>query len=523
MAYKALYREWRPLSFNDVVEQVHVTRTLKKSVMANRIAHAYLFTGTRGTGKTSMALIFARAINCLNPKNGNPCNKCSNCMGILNHTILDVIEIDAASNNSVENVRTIRKEVMYTPSVAKFKVYIIDEVHMLSPGAFNALLKTLEEPPSHVVFILATTEPHKLPATILSRCQRYDFHRITVDGINQRLNMIIKDTGVVLEEKASKMIARIADGALRNAISLLDQCLALDEKIITVKDVLECAGIPNDLAMEKLALAIFKKNIAKVLEITGKILMEGKSPSQLLQSVLYYYRNLLICKSVTNPEEYIECTVDDLLRMKRLVENINVDLLTYVIKELSMADALLKRISQPKTYLEVVLINITTMNLSQLEDTSLLERITSLERKVNNLKQANVIPKELPPVVAKKENSKETQKSHIQKKVESIDFTQVIKVLTDDNKVDVYPYLLGSYAIINGEELLVAVTSEFNKNMILDSKDNLITLIKAIKLITGNQYIVHLKVDDNKSNNNSFEDMTKKVAKELGATVNFED
>ncbi len=523
MAYKVLYREWRPLSFNDVVEQEHVTRTLKKSVMASRIAHAYLFTGTRGTGKTSMALIFARAINCLNPKNGNPCNKCSNCIGILNHTILDVIEIDAASNNSVENVRTIREEIMYTPSVTKFKVYIIDEVHMLSPGAFNALLKTLEEPPSHVVFILATTEPHKLPATILSRCQRYDFHRITVDGINQRLNKIIENTGVVLEEKASKMIARIADGALRNAISLLDQCLALDEKTITVKDVLECAGIPNDLAMEKLALAIFEKNIAKVLEITGKILMEGKSPSQLLQSILYYYRNLLICKSVTNPEEYIECTTEDLLRMKRLVSKVDVDILTYVIKELSIADALLKRISQPKTYLEVVLINITTMNLSQLEDTSLLERITSLERKVNNLKQAKVTPKELPPIVAKKVKPKETQKSHIQKKVESLDFSQVIKILTDDNKVDVYPYLLGSHTVINGEELQVIVTSEFNKNMILDSKDNLKTLIKAIKQITGNQYIVHLKVGDKEPNNNSFEDMTKKVAKELGATVNFED
>lgn len=523
MAYKALYREWRPLSFNDVVEQEHVTRTLKKSVMANRIAHAYLFTGTRGTGKTSMALIFARAINCLDPKNGNPCNKCSNCTGILNHTILDVIEIDAASNNSVENIRTIREEVMYTPSVAKFKVYIIDEVHMLSPGAFNALLKTLEEPPSHIVFILATTEPHKLPATILSRCQRYDFHRITVEGINQRLNKIIGTSGVILEEKASKMISRIADGALRNAISLLDQCLALDEKTITVKDVLECAGIPNDLAMEKLALAIFEKNISKVLEITGKIIMEGKSPSQLLQSILYYYRNLLICKSVTQPEEYIECTLDDLQRMKRLVSQIETNLLTYIIKELSVADALLKRISQPKTYLEVVLINITTMNLSQLEDTSLLERITSLERKVNNLKQIQVAPKELPPVVIKKEKPKEKQKSNIQKNIETLDFSQVIKVLVDDNKVDVYPYLLGSKVIINGEELQVFVTSKFNKNMILDSKDNLKTLIKAIKLVTGNQYIVHLKVETDEIDTNTFEDNTLRAAKELGVTVNFED
>jgi len=536
MTHKALYREWRPLSFNDVVEQDHVTKTLKKSVMANRVAHAYLFTGTRGTGKTSMALILARAINCLNPQNGNPCNKCEICTGILSHTILDVIEIDAASNNSVENIRTIREEVMYTPSVAKFKVYIIDEVHMLSTGAFNALLKTLEEPPSHVIFILATTEPHKLPATILSRCQRYDFHRISVQGITDRLNKILKDSGFSIEKKASKMIARIADGALRNAINLLDQCISLDEKIITVNTVLECAGIPNDLAMEKLAQAIFNQNVSKVLEIVSKVLMEGKSSSQLLQSILYYFRNLLICKNISNPEEYIECTIDDLNKMKIMVTDISSDMIAYIIKELSKADSVIKKASQPRTYLEVVLINICTLNISRITEISMLERISALERKINNIKQAKPIEKNPLPVFneAKKEIPKQkeiTSPTKINKKdsLQSIDFEKVIKVLRDENYIEIYPYLLGSNATIKAEILTIYVTSTFNKDMIINNKNNISHISEIVKKVTGNTYTINfaLILDDNETSNNtndaSFEALSKMMADELGTKIEFED
>jgi DNA polymerase-3 subunit gamma/tau len=227
MSYTALYREWRPLVFEDVVEQEHIVKTLKYSVTAGRIAHAYLFCGTRGTGKTTMAHILSRAINCLNPQNGDPCNECEVCKGILEGSILDVLEIDAASNNSVDNVREIRDEVIYAPSTARYKVYIIDEVHMLSTGAFNALLKTLEEPPSHVVFILATTEPHKLPATILSRCQRFDFRKISVEGIVQRLDKVAHANGITFEKEALRLISRLADGALRDALSIMDQCMSL--------------------------------------------------------------------------------------------------------------------------------------------------------------------------------------------------------------------------------------------------------------------------------------------------------
>jgi len=536
MSHKALYREWRPLSFNDVVEQDHVTKTLKKSVMANRVAHAYLFTGTRGTGKTSMALILARAVNCLNPQNGNPCNKCEICTGILSHTILDVIEIDAASNNSVENIRTIREEVMYTPSVTKFKVYIIDEVHMLSTGAFNALLKTLEEPPSHVIFILATTEPHKLPATILSRCQRYDFHRISVEGITNRLNEILKDSEFAIEEKASKMIARISDGALRNAINLLDQCISLDEKTITVSTVLECAGIPTDLAMEKLAKALLNQNVSKVLEIVSKVLMEGKSSSQLLQSILYYFRNLLICKTINNPEEYIESTSDDLNKMQIIVSDISSDMLSYIIKELSKADSIIKKASQPRTYLEVVLINICTLNISKMTEISMLERISALERKINNIKQAKPIEKKpLPPFNEKKEVTEKPKstpsptKSLKKDSVQSIDFEKIIEILRDENYIEIYPYLLDSKATIKAQTLTIYVTSTFNKDMIINNKNSITHIHEIIKKVTGNDYTINfaLILDDNTTSSNtedmSFEDLSKMIANELGAKIEFED
>jgi len=233
MAYQALYRKWSPLTFDDVIGQSHITQTLVNEIVHNRIAHAYLFCGTRGTGKTSTAKIFSRAINCLNNHNGNPCNECEICKGILDGSNMDVVEIDAASNNGVDNIREIRDEVAYAPSKSKYKVYIIDEVHMLSSGAFNALLKTLEEPPSHVIFILATTESHKIPATILSRCQRFDFKRISTDDVVNRLKQIIQKDHINIDDKGLRLIARVSDGSMRDALSILDQCIAFGEQTIT--------------------------------------------------------------------------------------------------------------------------------------------------------------------------------------------------------------------------------------------------------------------------------------------------
>jgi DNA polymerase-3 subunit gamma/tau len=319
MSYIALYRKWRPLVFEDVVEQEHVVKTLKNAVKSARIAHAYLFCGTRGTGKTSMAKIFSRAINCLNPRDGDPCNECDICRGILSGSLLDVIEIDAASNNSVDNIRDIRDEVIYTPSSAKYKVYIIDEVHMLSSGAFNALLKTLEEPPSHAVFILATTEPHKLPATILSRCQRFDFRRIPIESIMGRLDRIAEASGVSLHKEASKLIAKMADGALRDAISILDQCMAVGAKEVSYEDVLTVVGIVNDTFISEIVDAINSKDINHILKMVEKLVMDGKDISKFVSDLVLYYRNLLICKITDKPEEIIDVTPDAVENMKRRV------------------------------------------------------------------------------------------------------------------------------------------------------------------------------------------------------------
>jgi len=356
--YIALYRKWRPLVFEDVVEQDHVVRSLKYSVTTGRIAHAYLFCGTRGTGKTTMAHILSRAINCLSPINGDPCNSCEICKEILSGSSTDVLEIDAASNNSVDNVREIRDEVVYAPSHAKYKVYIIDEVHMLSTGAFNALLKTLEEPPSHVVFILATTEPHKLPATILSRCQRFDFRRITVASIMDRLNKIASADGIILEQEAAKLIARLSDGALRDAISLLDQCLSQGKSRITIQDVREMVGIVNDTFLSAFAADILERNVKSILENINTIVMDGKDIVLFNSDLILYFRNLLICRVSPSSEEVPDIPGDELETMVSLAAKTTEEDIITIIKELSELEAVLKWVPNPRIMFEVTLVKL---------------------------------------------------------------------------------------------------------------------------------------------------------------------
>lgn len=395
MAYIALYRKWRPLVFKDVVEQEHVVRTLKNSVSTGRIAHAYLFCGSRGTGKTTMAKILSRAINCLNPKEGDPCNACEACRGILSGTIMDVVEIDAASNNSVDNVREIRDEVMYTPSSTKYKVYIIDEVHMLSSGAFNALLKTLEEPPSHVVFILATTEPHKLPATILSRCQRFDFRRISLESIIQRLDVIAGSNGVNLQRDAARLIARMAEGALRDAISILDQCIAMGSKEISYSDVLNVVGVVNDYFIADMVEAIKGRNVAGVLEFVERLVMDGKDIAQFVSDLVFYFRNVLVCKLTDKPGEILELSEEALTRLKELGKNVSKEEIILDIKELSSLEAALKWATHPRILLEVALIKLCEGNVAP-DENDLLQRIAILEKKVQEGSFVlNAAPKEI--------------------------------------------------------------------------------------------------------------------------------
>ena len=386
MSYVALYRKWRPLRFEDVVEQEHVVKTLKNAVEQDRIAHAYLFCGTRGTGKTTMAKILSRAVNCLNPQNGNPCNECAVCKGILDGSNLDVVEIDAASNNSVDNVREIRDEVMYTPSQSKYKVYIIDEVHMLSIGAFNALLKTLEEPPNYVIFILATTEANKLPATILSRCQRFDFKRITVDSIEARLRKITDSMDVTFEEGALRLIAKVADGALRDAISILDQCVALGQASVGYDDVLDVVGMLTSDFVTGIVDCVLAKDITGIVEKMDQLVCEGKDITQFLKELIQYLRNMLICKVTTNAEDLVEASSEVLCDMKNKAQNVSLDMIILMIKELSALENKLKWSQNQRILMEVALIKICEGNYISGGDT-LEEKVAALTAKVLDMEQ----------------------------------------------------------------------------------------------------------------------------------------
>ena len=298
MSYTALYRKFRPSTFDQVKGQDHIVQTLKNQINANRIGHAYLFCGTRGTGKTSVAKIFAKAVNCEHPVDGSPCNECETCRGITNGSAMNVIEIDAASNNGVDNIRQIRDEIQYSPSSGKYTVYIIDEVHMLSIGAFNALLKTLEEPPAYVIFILATTEPHKIPITILSRCQRYDFKRISIDTIAARLSELMEKESIEVEDKAIRYVAKAADGSMRDALSLLDQCIAfyLGQKL-TYDNVLDVLGAVDNEIFSRLTRSVIDSDVTTSLNILDEIIMQGREPGQFVNDFIWYLRNLMLIKT----------------------------------------------------------------------------------------------------------------------------------------------------------------------------------------------------------------------------------
>jgi DNA polymerase-3 subunit gamma/tau len=510
MAYIALYRKWRPLVFEDVIEQQHVVQTLKHSVSTGRIAHAYLFCGTRGTGKTTMAHILSRAINCLKPQDGNPCNQCEICKGILSGNLLDVLEIDAASNNSVDNVREIREEVVYAPSRAKYKVYIVDEVHMLSSGAFNALLKTLEEPPEHVVFILATTEPHKLPATVLSRCQRFDFRRITIGGIVERLEKISRSSGVILQKEALRLIARMADGALRDAISLLDQCIALGRKEISCDDVLVIVGAVKDTFMSDMVRAVGNRNVEAVLELVEKLVMDGKDISQFVSDLIIYYRNLLICKVAQKPEEILDVSYEAIGGMKNLSSGLSREEITCIIKELSLLGSGLKWSNHPRIMLEVSLIKLCEGSYSFSND-EILERLSVLESKINDTVIAEtVIAEKSPPavvrdkdeaqpptnsdkIVVKTEKKSEKSASNISKKATlkhecEFDLTEiwnnVLNKFKNSGRMVFYSYLLDTKAVWLGEKLVGIIFKQknaFNKEYISKSGN-----IQVVEKILGN-------------------------------------
>ena len=505
MSYTALYRNFRPLKFSEMVGQEHITRTLKNQVISNRVGHAYLFNGGRGTGKTTSAKILARAVNCLNPQNGEPCNECEICKEILEGSLTDVVEMDAASNNSVEDIRTIRDEVNFLPTKAKYRVYIIDEVHMLSTGAFNALLKTLEEPPEHVKFILATTEPQKIPTTILSRCQRFDFKKIPDDDIIKRLKIICRKANINCEENALKIMAVLSEGHMRDAISILERCSQEGEasKIITIDEVKDLVGLPKLEYIHSIAKSILDYDTVKALEVIDKVIEDGKDLYNYLWEIVKYFKDILVYKSTQNLKLYSN---EELEEIKKLAEISEKDRLLNIIYSLSDLENDLKWSSQKTIMFQTGIIKICGKE-SNLYGSELEKRIEALENKMDSLNLSNLNnetdrkPLSINKSVTKPEEKieKKEVKHTISKNTSEI-WKKVIEALKRNGKIRLYTSLINTRInelndLVWEVEFPNGLTS-FNQK-ILEDVNNKNDLLKEIFKITGKE--IHLKYKDLKN------------------------
>lgn len=403
--YQVIYRKYRPKVFDDVIGQPHVTSTLSNELKEGKLAHAYLFTGSRGTGKTTCARILSKAVNCLNPINGNPCNECEVCKGIDNGSILDVIEIDAASNRGVDNIRDLRDEANFTPTKAKYRIYIIDEVHMLTIEAFNALLKTLEEPPEHVKFILATTEIHKLPATILSRCQRFDFRRISPEDIAVRLNQVCELEGLTIDEDAAMLISRIADGGMRDALSLLDQCASSSDKI-TAQIVTSAAGLTSKDYLYKLTEAIRKQDCAEALKMVDELHNGSCDMERLCTELINHFRNLMVVKTVEKCKDLIICTDDELANLREQAKGFTLENILSSLSCLENTVGNMKKGVNRRVEAEMAIVKLCSPKL-ETSNEALISRISALEKALQS-----------GSFTAPKQETKPAEKPTTEKKVE---------------------------------------------------------------------------------------------------------
>ncbi|MEH7109807.1 DNA polymerase III subunit gamma/tau [Bacillus sp. JJ1764] len=509
MAYQALYRVWRPQQFFDVVGQEHVTKTLQNALLQQKISHAYLFSGPRGTGKTSAAKILAKAINCEQAPVAEPCNECAACRGITSGTIPDVLEFDAASNSRVEEMRDVLDKVKFAPTSVNYKVYIIDEVHMLSISAFNALLKTLEEPPKHVIFILATTEPHKIPLTIISRCQRFDFRRITAQSIVNRMKLIVEETEIDCDERALQMIARAAEGGMRDALSLLDQAISYSQDRVTVEDALTVTGSVSQGFLNKMAKAFVDKDVVSGLESLEDLLFHGKDPARFMEDLIVFYRDMLLYKTAPNLEESLERVMLD-SDFQSLADSIPTAQIYQLIELLNKTQQEMRWTNHPRIFLEVAIVKLCQLEIKSTETApsdhieQLKTRIEQLENELQQLKVNGVAaaPQEQAPTPQKQ--ATRSSKKAFQPAVGKIN--EVLKQATKNdlnllkaNWGEMLASLLKSQAALLNEAEPVAASAnafilKFKHEMIcqmaMGRNDFLDAVGSALHKLTGKRYLL---------------------------------
>ncbi|MGG1678731.1 DNA polymerase III subunit gamma/tau [Neobacillus sp. NRS-1170] len=511
MSYQALYRVWRPQKFIDVVGQEHVTTTLQNALLQQKITHAYLFSGPRGTGKTSAAKILAKAINCERAPVSEPCNECAACRGITNGTISDVLEFDAASNSRVEEMRDVLDKVKFAPTAVNYKVYIIDEVHMLSISAFNALLKTLEEPPKHVIFILATTEPHKIPLTIISRCQRFDFRRITAGSIVNRMKLIVDETGVNCDVHALQMIARAAEGGMRDALSLLDQAISYSHDRVTIEDALTVTGSVSQGFLNKLAAAFRDKDVASGLEALDELLFHGKDPARFIEDMILFYRDMLLYKTAPKLEESMErVMLDD--EFREMAEAIPTEQIYQLIDLLNKTQQEMRWTNHPRIFLEVAIVKLCQMEAAQTMQSGaapanvdhLIARIDQLENELRQLKVNGVAISAQEAAPAPQKTAQRSSRKGFQPPVGKIN--EVLKQATknDLNQIkskwgEMRANLIKSHAALLNEAEPVAASTDaliikFKHEMIcqmaMDRRDFLDGITAALNKFTGKRLLI---------------------------------
>ncbi len=533
MGYTALYREWRPRTFNDVVGQEHITTTLKNEILNDRIAHAYLFCGTRGTGKTSTAKVMAKALNCFNIQDGEPCNECEMCKKINEGLSMDVTELDAASNNGIDRIRDIIDDTKYPPQEGKYKIYILDEVHMLSGGAVNAFLKTLEEPPSNVIFILATTDPQKLPITILSRCQRFDFKRINQKDISDRLRKITESQNVSVDEKSLDLIARVADGAMRDSLSILDQAIAMGDNNIKYDDLISILGLVTNEYLFDITNSIVERNIEKAMVIIDKLVFSGKDIHLFIKDLIGHFRNLLMVKVSNTPEEILDMSLENIELIKEQGKKIRIEEIMRGIRILQEGEANSKVSKQSRLYLELSIIKMCKIEYDTSSEV-MLARINKLEEslksgKIQVVSNSQISEKApLTDIVSNNQvKSKEKQVKKEQPNLSEEHNVNVESSLTIDNIKRVWSEILEAfkakramviyasivtarpYKFENGvATLLYEASYAFNKNR-LEKLEYKKIVNEVFSEVLKDKIIVRYEVENNKDGESSKEELLK--------------